>query len=790
MYSGKTASFKPELLAPAGSLESFFAALDNGADAVYAGLREFSARTRARNFTLDEIGRMAATCRAGGRRLYVALNTLVRQDELPGIVRILSGLSEARVDAVIVQDLGVAAIARERFPELALHASTQATIHDALGLRQAAALGFRRAVLARELTLPEIREAAAGAPIETEVFVHGATCFCISGQCLFSSFLGGRSGNRGDCAQPCRRRFKLSGGGDFPFSTLDLCGLAAVPALADAGVACLKIEGRMKPAGYVGAVTAAYRRVLDAPRGHFDDAMREASELLERARGRRTGSGFLVEGVPGALTAPEGGSAVGEPLGIVETADREAFTFVTGVRFHAGDRLRVQPAGGREGRTFTVRNVFVAGREGKTARPGNRVTVPAPFRFAAGDAVFRTEDAQSVASTDAACRRRLDSTPVEGISCNVRLDYEGGELTVSGATDEQVFGMTFPVGPLDAARGAGSADAILARFRETGDSPFALAGFDAGSAEGFFIPPSRLKEIRRAFYEAFGQAVGAKRAAQRDERISQALAALPGGSRGASPGTRTLMLGLGSGDDPDLYDRPGVGGFLVPVEPSAPESVREAAERYSAMPDRVVWRLPFWCPPGESGRVAGAVATLLEAGFRRFEANNPAHFRMLDRNVCRIVAGWRLWATNAAAVLSLAAMGASEVVLSPEDSGDNVRALLEADLPVRRWVTVFAKVPMMVSRIPVRRESESAAVRAGEDAFEISARGGLTILRPATPFAIAERVGELVASGADALVVELDGVDPASRESVIDAVADGRHLDGTNPFNFVRGGRS
>ena len=180
-----TTMTKPELLAPAGSLESFFAAMEKGADAVYAGLQEFSARARAKNFSLSQMERMMAYAHAEGKRIYVTLNTLVKEQELPQLVETLAALAGMRVDGVIVQDLAVARLVRTHFPSISLHASTQMTIHNTPGVKALEGLGFQRAVLARELAIDEIAAITAATPVEIEVFVHGALCFSISGAMFF-----------------------------------------------------------------------------------------------------------------------------------------------------------------------------------------------------------------------------------------------------------------------------------------------------------------------------------------------------------------------------------------------------------------------------------------------------------------------------------------------------------------------------------------------------------------------------------------------------------------------------
>ncbi|CAG1012239.1 partial putative protease, partial [Burkholderiales bacterium] len=233
---------KPELLAPAGSLEAFFAAMEKGADAVYAGLREFSARAKAKNFSLSQMERMVAYAHGLGRKVYITLNTLVKEGELPQLVDTLASLEAMGADAVILQDLGVARLIRDHFPGLPRHASTQMTIHNLPGARMLGEMGFERVVLARELHIDDIRSISRESGVEIECFIHGALCFAVSGQCFFSSFLGGHSGNRGRCAQPCRRQYRLRGKEGYYFSTNDLSTIELSPDMAAAGIASLKIE--------------------------------------------------------------------------------------------------------------------------------------------------------------------------------------------------------------------------------------------------------------------------------------------------------------------------------------------------------------------------------------------------------------------------------------------------------------------------------------------------------------------------------------------------------------------
>lgn len=273
-----------ELLSPAGSPEAVIAAVQNGADAIYMGLGNFNARRGAKNFTDEEFERSMRYCRIRGCKVYVTLNTLVNDREIAQAVESARLASELGADGIIIQDLGLAYAIRQALPDIPLHASTQMSIHNLAGVEAAAEMGMTRAVLARELSLEQIKFITQHASIETEVFVHGALCFCQSGQCYMSALIGRRSGNRGMCAQPCRMQCSLGGRmDDYPMSLKDNCLVDRLRELEDAGVACLKIEGRMKRPEYTAIVTKIYSKALKEHRQPSDEEM----ETLEKAFSRQ-----------------------------------------------------------------------------------------------------------------------------------------------------------------------------------------------------------------------------------------------------------------------------------------------------------------------------------------------------------------------------------------------------------------------------------------------------------------------------------------------------------------------
>lgn len=274
-----------ELLAPAGSKDSFYAAIAYGANAVYLGIEAFNARMGAENIQLDELPDFVDYAHRRNVKVYVTLNTLIRDDEWKQLEQVVEALVIAGVDAVILQDLGVLTYIQATYPELECHASTQFSVYDAEGVRRAKELGFSRVVIARETSVDEIERCALVEGIELEVFVHGALCVSASGQCLFSSMRGGRSGNRGRCAQPCRLTYSFveAEGKSSPWLSLkDLCGMEALDRLMKIGVHSLKIEGRSKRPAYVAGVIRSYREAIDGQIDHLDQRLDEMKRLFYR----------------------------------------------------------------------------------------------------------------------------------------------------------------------------------------------------------------------------------------------------------------------------------------------------------------------------------------------------------------------------------------------------------------------------------------------------------------------------------------------------------------------------
>lgn len=343
-----------ELLVPVGNIEVFNAALEGGADAIYVGLQQFNARSRAKNFSIDQLKVMCDIAHAKGVKVYVTFNVVIKNSELKDAVDLLYQISQAGADAVIIQDWGVLALIKRMFPKLPVHASTQMANHNSLGSTYSDRKGIERVVMARELTHPELKTIADIKKTELEIFVHGALCYSFSGMCLFSSYLGGSGANRGACTQPCRRVFDDGTKANYTFSLKDNQLVELVPDMAKMGIDSLKLEGRMKSADYVYQVARAYRLAMDN-----SDAMDEALSMLKYDMGREKTSYFYQKDVATAITSTPN---TGIFLGTVKEVTPDGFSFTSVEELVENSRLRVSARDGEEQITVKVDSFFKDGR--------------------------------------------------------------------------------------------------------------------------------------------------------------------------------------------------------------------------------------------------------------------------------------------------------------------------------------------------------------------------------------------------------------------------------------------
>jgi U32 family peptidase len=509
---------RPEVLAPAGDAASMRAAVRAGADAVYFGLQGFNARARAQNFDAAALGETMAGLHQHGVKGYVTLNTLVFDDELPALEAAIRACALAGVDAIIVQDLGVLGLARAIAPTLPVHASTQMTCTDAASVELARELGATRVILARELSLDDIVRIRAKTDVELEVFVHGALCVAYSGQCLTSEAIGGRSANRGACAQACRLPYELVvdgvlqelGDRAYLLSPQDLEASAAIPQLIALGISSVKIEGRLKGPEYVAATTKLYRRAIDAAMGEGEGPGERERRAALQAFSRGSGPGFF-EGVDHqrlveARGCDHRGVEVGRYEGLARARGKAHLRVVPLATISRGDGILVEGGFGGEGEVGgRVWTLAQGGREVEQAAPGSEALVwLGPERsleddVPAGRRVFLTSDPAS----EQRVRAEIEREP-HRVRIDAALRGAVGEPPVLEATSERGARASVVLdAPLARAERAPlAADDIREKLGKLGDSPFWLGELVVDFPDGSILPLSSLNRARRALVEA------------------------------------------------------------------------------------------------------------------------------------------------------------------------------------------------------------------------------------------------------------------------------------------------
>jgi len=480
---------KIELLAPAGSMESVTAAVQMGADAVYIGGSKFSARAYAFNFDNENITLAVDYCHIYGTRVYVTLNTLVKDNELKEIMEYVGFLYSVGVDALIVQDTGLIYLIRNNFPNFEIHASTQMTVHNGEGALFLTNMGFKRIVLSRELSLKEIDYISNTLKVETEVFVHGALCICYSGQCLMSSIIGGRSGNRGRCAQPCRLPYTLIDKNTsrehkaYLLSPKDICTLDNLKDIVATGTSSLKIEGRMKKPEYVSGVVEIYRRAIDNVYNSKIQKLDEDTKVLTQLFNREGFSKAYLYGNSGkdmmAYKVPKNsGILIGKVDVDLSITLLEKVALKDGIMFNEDG--------------LAISKIIVNGMEVPKAVMGDRVLLK-PTKFKAGDFLYKISDVELMSelskSYSDAFGRKIELNLSIDFSVNKQLhistSYMGKNFKAFGETVQAALNK-----PLDRER-------IIKNLSKTGDTPFKINEVNFENFEDGFVPMAALNSIRR-----------------------------------------------------------------------------------------------------------------------------------------------------------------------------------------------------------------------------------------------------------------------------------------------------
>ena len=496
-----------ELLSPAGDFECLKAAVQNGADSVYLGSSLFSARAFASNFDLAELKKAIDYAKIRGVKTNLALNTLIKNNEFKEAFELAKKAYLYGIDAIIVQDLGLAMKLIKTFPDLPIHASTQMTVHNLNGALELQKLGFKRVVLSRELSINEIEYICKNTDIEIECFIHGALCISYSGQCLFSSILGGRSGNRGKCAGPCRLPFSLlennktidSG---YLLNTRDLCGLEYLPRLIDAGVSCLKIEGRTKSPEYVATVTKIYRKYLDLALSKTDYTIDEAEQkdLLQVFNRGMSSSGHLDNNPNRNLVFKKNPSNMGLFLGIVQkyNPNKGYITLKANENLEIGDTISLENESG----LYNVSELMKEKQNIHSASPKETITIGRmKGNINLGDKIYKMSSKNLNKLAEESYKKEHKKIL---LNCKVTLKKDQPiSINIFSANKLNVYkglniNCLLDFCPTEAKNKPLSKDTVIKQIQKTTNTPFKFKNINVDMDDNIFLPKlSILNELRR-----------------------------------------------------------------------------------------------------------------------------------------------------------------------------------------------------------------------------------------------------------------------------------------------------
>lgn len=499
-----------ELLSPAGDFECLKAAVQNGANCIYFGANLFSARAYANNFSDDELAKAIEYCKIRGVKTNLTLNILVKDDELESAFNVAKKAYEFGIDAIIVQDLGLAKLLIKSFPDLPIHASTQMSVHNLQGVLELQELGFSRVVLSRELSIDEIEYICQNSNIEIECFIHGALCISYSGQCLFSSMIGGRSGNRGKCAQSCRLPYELieneknSLDKGYLLSPRDLCSLDYIPRLVSCGVKSLKIEGRMKSPEYVATVTRIYRKYIDLAKSNkpYKIDEKDKKDLMQVFNRGNFSSGHLNPHANKDLIFSEKPNNMGLFLGHVAKFNQSKglITLNLNEPIEVGDTVSLENETG----SYTVSELMIKNSNIKSANVHDFVTIGRmKGNIKVGDKIYKMSSKQLTSFAYSSFENDVQTRKIP-LNCEVKVIKNSPiSMHVSSASDIEIYRKLdiyceIDAIPTDSIKHPLDKDKIISQITKTNSTPYYFKNIKIKLDENIFLPNIKaLNELRR-----------------------------------------------------------------------------------------------------------------------------------------------------------------------------------------------------------------------------------------------------------------------------------------------------
>lgn len=681
---------KQELLAPAGDIEAGYAALYYGADAVYLGLSKFSARATATNFDEAALDEFSAYAHSLNRKVYVALNTVLQENELPELINSLDICTRCHIDGLIIQDLGVARVMKEKYPWFELHASTQMAVHNKEGALFLQKLGFKRVVLARELTKQEIAEIAAIENLETEAFIHGALCYSYSGLCQFSSLEYGRSANRGKCLYPCRAAFKTADGKESHlFSMKDM---ALQDDVLQLPVDSLKIEGRKKSALYVAAVTDYYRQILDGKGADINRAER-IKQIFSRPWCK-----FHFNGKDKAVIDREFVGHRGLLIGEVQSVIHGRLRLKANHKIARYDGLQLDVDGNEKPFGFSVQKLFANGKSVFEVPQNAVAEVELPLkhpRINAGAKVYLASSSEVKGAyhyEKPKPETYKNTTPIE-----VKVTAQSDKVTAEYGKFKAISEGSF----LPAENAQKSAEAVQKAFAKTGNTKFELKSLQFDNPQGLFVPASIANNLRRALYEQI--------------QIEAPKIDLPEvKTREKSAKTQNFAIKVDNLDYLKLLNLDDFNEIIWLINPNDDISGLQHLPK-----NKIRIALPAVCRhPQVYDKIIGK---LLDSGYNKWQVANYWALQVLPIEKLDVSTDTTLYALNTQAISFLAQIGVSRVALSLEDIKLNICNLIIKS-PLKTELVIYQDIPLFTS-VGCIRDNDCRHCQQGEKWYQIERDG-------------------------------------------------------------------
>ncbi len=688
----------PELLAPAGNLESAITAFENGADAVYAGLSKFNARERTENFKDEQFAKLMAYANKNGKKVYLTFNTLLKENEIKEALDTLCNVTRLLPDAIITQDLGVVKILREYFPHIPIHASTQMGIHNSAGVQVAKELGIERVILERQVTLDEIKSINDNSDLELEVFIHGALCCSLSGVCLFSSWMGGHSGNRGKCKQPCRRRYFSKEGNGFFFSTQDLYTLEDIPKLKKAGVVSLKIEGRLRKSDYVAATVKAYRMMLDAEDDEYDKILPEAKAVLSGSLGRKWSSGFYDKDKFDEVIESERMGVSGKQIGRVISLKKNGFDIETTQVLKLGDKIRVQPKSGMEGPAITVTKISKNGKAATRLGNRDRGFIHCDKEIPKDGLVYKT----GVSAKEYG--KLIDQLPVLKCNLDLVMTVNSKLITVRVCDHPNMKTWAMKVDIPQAQKHPVEASVFETEFKKALKPEIGIRNVNVEIDGNYFISQRDIRKIRQAFMIWLAENYTA---------VKEIKYEFPQLEVAQKPVVSTQAL--------EVNDLP----YSISIDRIARTTKVKKGEEYI---------LPLFCPEKDLPELSEQIRKYYEVGVRHFRVTSIFQFELLKYyDDIEINTGIPLPVCNHLAIEELKDMGCNRIQLWVE-LGKEVLLNLASLMPDSIEIYRYGRPPILQTRAKLPIEGEITDARGA--GFFVESGYPLSSLYSATVFAL------------------------------------------------------